>query len=376
MRQQSRTLRALALACCALPVSALSLVWRRVPAVPACELLRSSAPLATATATADSPELPRIDWSFLDAAFMITCPNEDGSNPRVDRALALLEQVGLGQCTEVREFERDDEDRVRGCYTSHIAILQEAQQRMSGADDYNVLVLEDNIAVSTRIAQETLDAVSQFVVRGGEAAGGRVDMVHLAYIMYVPGLSVEQQSSQNNIVKLRCSPDSVLGTTAYIITRRGLDAILDEHATRGYVDAIPNVMARLFADSRFAAFPMPFHRAATIKSLVNSQLDVLRSVLFTPQVFTLWERLLVGSGQNTNFLFPALCVVLLVGALAGGAETASALLAKSRGEQVDLILPALSALVATPSLAILGYGLSLAPKPQPPVQQPPPPTSS
>jgi len=307
---------------------------------------------------------------------MITCPNEDGSNPRVDRALALLEQVGLGQCTEVREFERDDEDRVRGCYTSHIAILQEAQQRMSGADDYNVLVLEDNIAVSTRIAQETLDAVSQFVVRGGEAAGGRVDMVHLAYIMYVPGLSVEQQSSQNNIVKLRCSPDSVLGTTAYIITRRGLDAILDEHATRGYVDAIPNVMARLFADSRFAAFPMPFHRAATIKSLVNSQLDVLRSVLFTPQVFTLWERLLVGSGQNTNFLFPALCVVLLVGALAGGAETASALLAKSRGEQVDLILPALSALVATPSLAILGYGLSLAPKPQPPVQQPPPPTSS
>jgi len=344
--------------------------------VPACELLRSSAPHATPTATADSPELPRIDWSFLDAAFMITCPNEDGSNPRVDRALALLEQVGLGQCTEVREFERDDEDRVRGCYTSHIAILQEAQQRMSGADDYNVLVLEDNIAVSTRIAQETLDAVSQFVVRGGEAAGGRVDMVHLAYIMYVPGLSVEQQSSQNNIVKLRCSPDSVLGTTAYIITRRGLDAILDEHATRGYVDAIPNVMARLFADSRFAAFPMPFHRAATIKSLVNSQLDVLRSVLFTPQVFTLWERLLVGSGQNTNFLFPALCVVLLVGALAGGAETASALLAKSRGEQVDLILPALSALVATPSLAILGYGLSLAPKPQPPVQQPPPPTSS
>ena len=49
----------------------------------------------------------------------------------------------------------------------------------------------------------------------------------------------------------------------------------------GYVDAIPNVMARLFPDSRFAAYPMPFHRAAAVKSLVNGQLDSLRATFAT-----------------------------------------------------------------------------------------------
>ena len=75
----------------------------------------------------------------------------------------------------------------------------------------------------------------------------------------------------------------MLGTTSYIITSRGIDALLAEHERTGYVDAIPNMMARLFADSRYAAYPMPFHRAATIKSLVNAQLDALRSILFQPQ---------------------------------------------------------------------------------------------
>eukprot|EP00308_Calcidiscus_leptoporus_P006043 CAMPEP_0119378338 /NCGR_PEP_ID=MMETSP1334-20130426/47906_1 /TAXON_ID=127549 /ORGANISM="Calcidiscus leptoporus, Strain RCC1130" /LENGTH=84 /DNA_ID=CAMNT_0007397507 /DNA_START=8 /DNA_END=259 /DNA_ORIENTATION=- len=37
----------------------------------------------------------RIDWSFLDAAYIITCPNDDGSNPRLERALQLLRAVGL-----------------------------------------------------------------------------------------------------------------------------------------------------------------------------------------------------------------------------------------------------------------------------------------
>merc|ERR1719310_2533655 len=153
------------LGCCCLalrPASAVSLGgWRRAPGAPACEPLRSRAPLALALSE-DRP-VPRVDWSFLDAAFMITCPNDDGSNPRCDRALGLLDQVGLRQCTEVLEFQKDDEDRIRGCYTSHIAVLQEAQKRLRDVDDYNVLVLEDNIEISPRISQETLDAVSTFV---------------------------------------------------------------------------------------------------------------------------------------------------------------------------------------------------------------------
>lgn len=171
---------------------------------------------------------------------------------------------------------------------------------------------------------------------------------------------------EDHIVRLLCTPDSILGTTAYIMTRSGLDSLLTEHARCGYSkgDAIPNVMARLFPRSRFAAFPMPFHRAANIKSLVNAQLDNLRAILFLPPFYTAWEGLLVGSGLNTNVLFPALVGSFVLLALGSVAELTSAIAAASRGEEISLLLPALSAIVAIPSLAICLYGLSLAPKPQ------------
>ena len=86
--------------------------------------------------------------------------------------------------------------------------------------------------------------------------------------------------------------------------------MLREHRRAGYVDAIPNVMARLFPDSRFAAYPMPFHRAAAVKSLVNGQLDSLRALIFRPEIYTWWERLLVGTGLSTNVLFPTLTLAL------------------------------------------------------------------
>jgi len=160
----------------------------------------------------------------------------------------------------------------------------------------------------------------------------------------------------------------VLGTTAYIISRSGIDSLLAEHRAKGYVDpdrdAIPNLMARLFPTTRYAAFPMPLHRAAKVKSLVNGQLDSLRALIFQPQVYTQWERLLVSTGLSTNILFPALCLCLLVGALAGFEEAASALFAAARGESVSLGLPIVSALVSAACLVVLGYGVALAPKPQ------------
>lgn len=122
----------------------------------------------------------KIDWSFLDAAYVITCPDADGSNPRLDRVRPALDEVGLGDLVEVREFAKDDEDRIRGCYSSHIAVLEEAQQRLKGKKDCNVLVLEDNIDVSPRIAPETLAAVKKYVT---EPDTETRDMVHLAYIM-------------------------------------------------------------------------------------------------------------------------------------------------------------------------------------------------
>jgi len=189
-------------------------------------------------------------------------------------------------------------------------------------------------------------------------------MVHLAYIMYVPGLAVESLPEREHIVRLRCNADSVLGTTAYVISRTGLDTLLAEHRRTGYVDAIPNMMARLFPDTRFAAYPMPLHRAAKVKSLVNGQLDALRSLIFQPQVYTQWERALVATGLSTNVLFPALCVALLLGATLGLRETADAVLAAARGEAVNLVLPVLSAILSGACLVVLGYGLALAPKPQ------------
>ena len=218
-------------------------------------------------------------WNFVDSVFLITCPSADGSNERLQRAQEVLTSVGLGNCVEVREFERDDADRVRGCYTSHIAVLQEVEQlarKRAGA--FNALVIEDNVALSPRIAKETLDGVASFL--RDESA----DMVHLAYIMYVPGLSVERVDDRPSLVRLDCNADSVLGTTAYLITRRGVEAVMAEHRRAGYVDAVPNMMARLFPRTRYAAYPMVFHRAANIKSLVNGQLDNLRALIFLPEV--------------------------------------------------------------------------------------------
>ena len=151
------------------------------------------------------------DWSFLDATYVITCPAADGSNPRLDGARRALAEVGLDDW-EPREFEPDDEDRVRGCYTSHIAVLEEAGRRFAGKEDVNVLVIEDNLSLSTRLCGSTLEAVRTFLSGSGVAR----DVMHLAYIMYVPGLAVERVQrpgggEEESIVLLKSSIDSVLG---------------------------------------------------------------------------------------------------------------------------------------------------------------------
>ena len=61
---------------------------------------------------------------------------------------------------------------------------------------------------------------------GGSGGAVSRDMVHLAYIMYVPGLSVEKMPVEQDIVRLKCNADSVLGTTAYVISRSGLDTLI------------------------------------------------------------------------------------------------------------------------------------------------------
>jgi len=326
---------------------------------------------------------PSADWSFVDAAYLITCPSSDGRNPRLDAAWRQLQAIGLDSKTEVCEFSTDDEDRVRGCYMSHISVLEKAASHFASRDrseGLNILVLEDNLSISPRIAQDTLDSVADFFLHSRQNNDGvgikEWDMVHLAYNMYVPGLSVKRIPKESHVIQLRCNANSALGTTAYMISRSGLDRLLSEHRRTGYIpgDAIPNLMARLFPKSRYAAFPMPLHRSAEIKSLVNSQLDTLRSMIYRPQVYTNWERALVGTGLSTNVLFPALVFLLLAGTLAGWGDAIPAFLAAARGETVsfgsDIALDVQSLLsvcrigVSAGCLAILGYGLALAPRPQ------------
>jgi hypothetical protein len=55
--------------------------------------------------------------------------------------------------------------------------------------------------------------------------------------------------------------NAAVGTSAYLISAAGVSKVLQRHAERGYVDAIPNVMSQLFPESRYAVYPMLFHRA-------------------------------------------------------------------------------------------------------------------
>ena len=112
----------------------------------------------------------RHDWSFLDKAYLITCPDQDGANPRLDKCMPLLESVGLADCVQVRSFAKDDADRIRGCYSSHIAVMEEAQALLQDRKDVNVLILEDNLALSPRFKPETLNAVRRFVTGDGATA--------------------------------------------------------------------------------------------------------------------------------------------------------------------------------------------------------------
>ena len=48
--------------------------------------------------------------------------------------MANPEAVGLDSKTEVCEFGTDDDDRIRGCYTSHISVLEKAEAAFAEAD--------------------------------------------------------------------------------------------------------------------------------------------------------------------------------------------------------------------------------------------------
>jgi len=325
-----------------------------------------------------------LDWSFLDAVYLIHCPNADINGERIKSTKGIFDEVNLLDSVVVKEFETDDDDRVRGCYTSHVSVFRDIlenrqssglsnnfnifdvfQKRTDPFDDkndLNVLIFEDNVNLGNKnLEQNTIDAISDFVKNNEN----EWDVIHLAYIPYVPDLTVSK-TTDKRIVKLSTSnTQSALGTTAYIINSRAMKRIVDEDDKNGYTLSIPDAMANLFGESRYALNPTAFVRAPATKSLVNPQLDDLRSILFQPPVVALVQQILVLTGLSTTVLLPLVILILILTSINSGASTINAVFEFSRYGTLDgpLLFPIMNAIFSLFSLGLIIQGILLAPSP-------------
>jgi hypothetical protein len=353
---------------------------------------------ATATATTLATTPPTninvntgvllLDWSFLDGVYLIHCSNGDPEGTRLTSTTNVLKYVNLLDGVSIKEFETDDENRVRGCYTSHLSIYREVlrQEDLNTNDnDHNkatfpthralsnnrhVLILEDNLALNRKvISHQTLDSIATFLQSNQDW-----DVMHLAYIPYVPHLKVStttttEYDQNNDIVKLSTGIGSALGTTAYIINTPAMKRLVQEDDSNGgyHQLPIPDVMAKVFGESRYASNPTLFVRAPTTKSLVNPQLDDLREILFQPVVTDLAQRLLVITGLSTNTLLPMIVVALLIASIASIQTSVYSVVQYCNTGSLDghWVVPLFSIPLSLCSLALIVQGAILAPKPQP-----------
>ena len=329
-----------------------------------------------------------LDWSFLDDVYLITCPNGDADGNRIKSTKSILDEVNLLDTVTIKEFETDDEDRVRGCYRSHVSVFRDILKTSSKSspanggfnfldifqkkddsddvptegDDVKALIFEDNLSLGNReIVQETIDAVSNFIGNNEN----NWDVIHLAYIPYVPDLKVSK-TDDKRIVKLSTSnQQSALGTTAYIINSKAMKRIVEEDDRKGYTISIPDAMAELFGDSRYALNPTAFVRAPATKSLVNPQLDDLRSILFRPTVVSIVQQILVETGVSTIVLLPIVILLLILTSINSGSSTISAIQEYLTYGTLDgpLIFPIINAIFSLFSLGLIIQGILLAPAP-------------
>lgn len=340
------------------------------------------------------------DWSFVDRVYLITCPNADPNSERLNKAKEILDRVGLLDQVEVKQFDTDDEDRIRGCYASHISVLRDGlrdiqltksntkngedwwgslisvfdnnnnesiQEKAKARDQTTsestrpkcILVLEDNLEFSGSLDSEIFSSISDYLKSDKGA-----DMIHLSYIPYVPNLTVSK-TDDKKIVGLSTGQSSALGTTAYVITERAIETLIQEDAINGFRAPIPDVMAEQFPLSRFSVYPTPFLRAPKIKSLVNPQLDDLRELLFLPPVVAQFQNVLALTGLSTNTLFFATIGGLVVaGGIAGmGVTDAVNQFLTTGSYDGNLVLLVANAIFTTFSIAIIAQGAALAPKP-------------
>jgi len=307
-----------------------------------------------------------LDWGFIDCVYLVHCPNADENRERFVSTRTILKQVNLFDRLEIKKFETDDEDRIRGCYNSHIAIFREIlNKRSDGPDDINALIFEDNLYRNGEILkQESIDAISSFT----EQCDKEWDVIHLSYIPYVPDLQI-LKTNNNKIVRLSTSDSQcALGTTAYVINSRAMRKIIEKDDERGYIGIpIPDAMAELFGETRYALNPAAFTRAPVIPSLVNPQLDDLRSILFQPAIVSFIQQVLISSGvSTTKLLFITIFLLLSISGISITSSIHSALeFARSGTLDGPLAMTffSISVLFSLFSLAIITQGILLAPKP-------------
>jgi len=204
----------------------------------------------------------------------------------------------------VGKIEQEKSDQKQQLWQQLMPFIGDSNDSSIYCQTRMILVLEDNLDTSGSFAQSTLDALFAFTSMPDISW----DVIHLSYIPYVPNLLVSK-TSDSSIVKLSTGVGSALGTTAYIINENGMKSLIREDEKRGYYAAIPNVMALKFPDSRYAPYPVPFLRAAKVPSLVNPQLDDLRSILFQPGVVSSVQLLLTQTGLSSNNLLFATIVL-------------------------------------------------------------------
>lgn len=304
-----------------------------------------------------------IEWdNTIDSCYLITCPKAEGGELRYKRSLEILNRVELASRTVIKEFDTDDEDRIRGCYMSHIRVLEEAYKNYGSNRQGRIMVIEDNVALTDEDTFRTNEIVSHAT---SFMTYNDFDVMHLSYICYVPNLVISK-TSNSGVVKLSSGIGSSLGTTAYIISVSGIESLLNHHNEYGYYAAIPDVMAEIFPDSRYASYPVPFHRASKVKSLVNPQLDDLRALLFQPSIFLKVQSILIETGLSTNSLL--LCVILSLLLLSGLSTMlsleAAIQITQTGGYNGFVALPIISSFLSLFSLAIIAQGVALAPKPE------------
>lgn len=227
-------------------------------------------------------------------------------------ALATLSKV----CTpQVRIFERD-ENGARGCYFSHLSIYREALQK----DLPWALILEDNLILTQPVEQvcELIAGMVQWASNSSNWSVLHLSLVHSAASLRLRPVEIQGEVSAASVVKVeRTAPDwygpvSIerapgLGTTAYIISDRAMQQMLDLDSSDSSDSSdsdfrpIDDLLAERFAGSTYATFPAPLHRGQTA-SLINPDQQLFRSVMYDERIFKAIESALVWTGLSSSQL--------------------------------------------------------------------------